>query len=205
VLPAPDVLDWTLPEGRVCLICDDGTSLASALAHALTARGWRVALWSPVESEEQISASLAAVTGKHGPIAAYIHLTPPDAGERFSARDEALLRHAFLMAKHLKASLVESAQAGAAVFMAVTRMDGALGLTGNGSAVSGGVFGLTKTLALEWRGTGAAGVFCRAVDLAPALDVERAVALLLAELDDSNRQLVEVGWRESGRVTLSAE
>lgn len=205
MLPAPDALDWALPEGHVCLLCDDGTSLAATLAHALTAHGWRVALWAPTDSAEQIPALLAAVTAAHGPIAAYIHLNPPDAGECFSARDEALLKHAFLMAKHLKAPLFEAAGRGDAAFMTITRMDGVLGLTGSGSAVAGGLFGLTKTLALEWREAGAHGVFCRAVDLAPTLDVDRAVALLLAELHDPNRQLVEVGWSESGRVTLSPE
>ncbi|MBN2002558.1 MAG: hypothetical protein JXA21_04310 [Anaerolineae bacterium] len=205
VLPAPDALDRALPEGHVCLLCGDDTPLTLVLTQALTSRGWRVVLWSPPESPEQIPLALASVAENHGPIAAYIHINPPDTGDCFSARDEALLKHTFLMAKYLKVSLFEAAQHGAAVFVAVTRMDGALGLTGNGSVVAGGLFGLVKTLALEWRAAGTQGVFCRAVDIAPTLDVDRAVATLLAELDDPNRRIVEVGWSETGRVTLSPD
>jgi len=194
-LPAPDFMDVVWPEGHVCLINDDGTSLPGLLSQALTARGWRVALWSPASD----AVPLSSIIETHGPVTAFIHLNPPGDGALFSATDEALLKRVFLLAGHLKATLTESAQREWAAFMTVTRLDGALGMTGCGSPVAGGLFGLTKTLALEWP-----DVYCRAVDLAPTLPVDRAVALILAELHDPNRRLVEVGWSETGRVTLEA-
>ncbi len=194
-LPAPDFLEIALPEGHVCLLTDDGTSLTAALTDALTARGWRVVVWAPASDPAQV----ASILETHGPAAAFIHLNPPGDSALFSAADEARLEHVFLLAGRLKTALTESAQRGWAAWLTVTRLDGALGLTGNSSPVAGGLFGLTKTLALEWP-----DVHCRAVDLAPDLPVERAVACLLAELHDPNRRLVEVGWSAAGRVTIEA-
>jgi len=194
-LPAPDFLEVVLPEDHVCLMTDDGTPLTAALTDALTARGWRVVVWPPVSDPAQ----MASILETHGPVAAFIHLNPPGDSALFSADDEARLKHVFLLAGRLKTTLTESAQQGWAAWMTVTRLDGALGLRGDGSPVAGGFFGLTKTLALEWP-----DVHCRAVDLAPDLPVERAIACLLAELHDPNRRLVEVGWSTVGRVTIEA-
>ncbi len=192
-LPAPDFLEVAPPEGHICLIGDDGTPLVAAVAEALTARGWRVVAWSPASDPAQI----ASILETHGPVAVFIHLNPPGDGALFSAADEARLKQIFLLAGRLKTTLTESAQRGWAAWLTVTRLDGALGLTGGGGPVAGGYFGLTKTLALEWP-----DVHCRAVDLAPELSVERAVACILAELHDPNRRLVEVGWSAAGRVTI---
>ena len=51
--------------------------------------------------------------------------------------------------------------------------------------VSGGLFGLTKTLNLEWD-----DVFCRAVDLQPEMDPELAAKYIVAELSDPNRLIM---------------
>ena len=147
---------------------------------------------------------LADIAAQHGPVAAYIHINPPGTGDYFSARDQALLKHTFLMAKHLQAPLTQAARQGYAAFITVTRLDGMLGLADGGSPVAGGLFGLTKTLALEWGAGGPQSVFCRAVDLAPDLDTPHAIQHILAELHDPNRHPVEVGWNAQGRVTLVA-
>ena len=56
---------------------------------------------------------------------------------------------------------------------------------------------MTKSLRLEWP-----EVFCRAVDLDPALAPEIAAEALVAELLDPDRLTAEVGWGPRGRVTL---
>ncbi len=201
-LPAPDSLELALPQGRICLVAGDSIPLTSALTEALTARSWRVALWQSVPNEVQMQQQLADITETHGPVAAFIHLNPPNTDGYFSARDEALLKQTFLMAKHLKVPLTEAAQQGYAAFMTVARLDGALALTGGGSSIAGGLFGLTKTLALEWHTAQPRGVFCRAVDIAPDFEINQTVQAILAELHDPNRRLVEVGWSKRGRVTL---
>ena len=200
-LPAPDFLELTFPPDHCCLI--SGTEpLSQALAEALTAHGWNVALWQPTSNEAEIQQQLATLTAAHGPVAAFIHLHPPSPGTYFSAADETSLKQSFLLAKHLQAALTAAARQGYAAFVTVTRLDGALGLTGHGSPVAGGLFGLTKTLALEWRTAGPHGVFCRAVDIAPAFNPQLTIQTIIAELHDPHRRLVEVGWSNRGRVTL---
>ena len=87
-------------------------------------------------------------------------------------------------------------------FVAVTHMDGEFGLTASGGfgPVNGSLFGLVKTLNLEWD-----KVFCRAIDISPDVDAETAVDAILAELHDPNRLISEVGYSRKGRFTLVVE
>lgn len=153
---------------------------------------------------------LASVVDAYGQVGAFVHLSPVcyrNDGTLFGSGDVvdeaamAILKHIFLLAKHLQPMLTDP-MVGRASFMTVMRLDGRLGLGAGtaGSAVEGGFFGLTKTLALEWP-----GVFCRAVDICSELDVPSAVQAILAELHDPNRLITEVGINAAGRVTLTAE
>lgn len=225
LLPAPDVLDFTIPEGYVALVTDDGTAVAPALAQALLDRNWPVVVMRLPEavipavqplpqgansvslqdlSESALQACLAEVAEKYGPVAAFIYLEPTGendpSGVRFSELEKSLVKLAFLAAKHLKGSINQAAALGRSVFMTVTRLDGAFGLGEDGdyTPVIGGLFGLVKTLNLEWD-----AVFCRAVDLSPALSVDRAVDCILAELCDPNRLITEVGYTLDERSTLA--
>ena len=91
---------------------------------------------------------------------------------------------------------------GRSAFLTVTRLDGEFGLRPDSSfdPVAGGLSGLVKSLNLEWE-----AVFCRALDLNPALAPAEAARLILAEMDDPDRLLVEVGYPgPDRRVTLVA-
>jgi acyl carrier protein len=230
ILPAPDTLDFILPDGHVCLISDDGTPVTPALAQALMDKGWPVVvLRFPVEivpgrqplpegamnvdvaelSETALQAGLAQVASQYGPVAIFIHLTQAGQsaeqisrdtnGLGFMEADKSLVKMVFLAAKHLKPALNEAAEKGRAAFMTVTRLDGEFGLSelADFTPINGGLFGLVKTLNLEWD-----AVFCRAVDLSPDLDTERVVACILAELEDPNRLVTEVGYTQNERSTL---
>ncbi|KAA9151255.1 SDR family NAD(P)-dependent oxidoreductase [Amycolatopsis acidicola] len=82
-------------------------------------------------------------------------------------------------------------------FVTLTRLDGELGWSGTrepAEALVGGVGGLVKTLAAE-----APQLFCRAVDLHPALPLDA----LLDELDDAATDTLEVGVdAEGNRCTV---
>ena len=111
------------------------------------------------------------------------------------------LAHAVLLAKHLRTPLVEAAADGTrAGFVAVTRLDGALGYAGSGGeperAAAGGVTGLVKSLALE-----APELFCRTVDLAPELTEEEAGACVAGEIADAAVDVYEVARHPAGRRT----
>ena len=220
-LPAPDAQEIAV-DGAVCLISDDGTATAAHLAGELAARGWRVVVMRPPAafapanphleglaqlqlpdlSEDSLKMALAGVSAQYGGIGAFIHLNPVARGGLFAEADKAMVKYAFLMAKHLKPYLTSGNGTGRKSFVAVTRLDGRLG-TGAGvpfGLIAGGLFGLIKTLSLEWQ-----TVFCRAVDLVPDMDDASAAQHVLAELYDPNRLVTEVAYGPDGRMTLIAD
>ncbi len=211
-LPMPDFLAYMLPPSHTCLLTDDGTEVTTLVAQSLVARGWHVTVLSFPQSVVAMQAALPAgvarvqlaalgeehlvevLTAVSPKIGTFIHLHPAQADTA------TILKQVFFIAKHLKATLTETAQQHArASFVTVARMDGSLGMDGEipFDPIDGGLFGLTKTLNLEW-----SQVFCRAVDLHPGFTPEQAAAYVLAELYDPNRLIVEVGYGNQGRVTL---
>jgi len=227
-LPMPDQIDFNLPAGHSCLIVDDGTDLTACLVEQLVQRDWPVVVLRLPQSiipgrqalpagvqlvtletldEEHLAAGLNEATHRHGPVAVFIQLQPScedchDDGIHFTEHNRLILKEAFLAAKHLKNSLNQAARQGRAAFMTVVRMDGEFGLGdfSDFDPISGGLFGLVKSLNLEWE-----SVFCRAVDLNPEIAADKAVAFILAELMDPNRMVVEVGYSANGRATLALE
>jgi NAD(P)-dependent dehydrogenase (short-subunit alcohol dehydrogenase family) len=228
LLPTPDWMELHLPELPVCVLTHDGSEMTAALAKKLLAEGWQVvilifpafiattsAALPPTTyqfvldnlEEEHLAQRLAEIRQKVGPVSLFIHLDgKKTSGEGdhlvFLPADRTLLKHTFLTAKHLKEDLERSAGMGFAAFMVVTHLDGELATAqqGNIAPVSAGLYGLVKTLSQEWE-----NVFCRAVDLDPALDAERAASLVFTELHDPNRFILEVGYNAAGRLTLSVE
>ncbi len=228
ILPQPNSLDFNLPEGHVCLLTDDGTPNTPALAQILLERGWPVVvLRFPSQlvasnqmlppqasvvtmkdtSEASLKDCLAEVAHTYGSVAVLVHLAPAShpaeaPSVAFPETEKSLIRLVFLMAKHLKASLNAAAENGRAAFVTVTHLDGEFGV-GQGTEyapIGGELFGLVKTLNLEWE-----SVFCRAIDLIPSLDTAQAVNCILAELHDPNRLVTEVGYTMTERSTLVVE
>ncbi|WP_318199232.1 polyketide synthase [Streptomyces sp. SCL15-4] len=218
-LPAPDTCDTLFPDAPRALLVDDGSALATTLGNALHLRGWRVhrlglpgttasgggrtlADWG----ETALTAGLRAVSHPDGPP----HLVLQPVGRDTDTTAEiviARLQHSVLLAKHVCPALNDTVRTGSrAAFLTVTRLDGALGHRGSGgdaiAALAGGLAGLVKTVALE-----APALFCRAVDLDPALTDEEATASFLAELTDTATDVRESGHDRVGRRTtaLSAE
>ena len=225
ILPQADILQFEFPEDHVCLITDDGTLTTVNLAKDLSERGWKVVVMSypksiisyqeklpngikrielTAMSEEQLENTLDEIAHQEGTIAAFIHLNPlPGAdGGFYNKADKAILKHVFFTAKHLKETLNSAADKARSVFMTVSHLDGEFGLGGNGSydPIAGGLIGLVKTLSLEWE-----HVFCRALDVSPALDPQRTAKVIISELFDPNRLFVEVAHNESERSTLVVE
>ena len=194
------------------MLSDDGSPLTSELARKLTSQGWLVVVISFLQSpnseslppevnrvviefdEAQLQRQLETITSKYGSIAAMIHLHPSLPN---TDREHDMLKQLFLMAKHLKKSLNEAAKKGNSCFMTVASGNGKLGSQAGFSAVTGGLFGLTKALRWEWQ-----SVFCRAIDLSTDLDTATSVRHIIAELHDPNRLITEVGYSSEGRSTL---
>ncbi|WP_414624207.1 beta-ketoacyl synthase N-terminal-like domain-containing protein [Calothrix sp. CCY 0018] len=213
-LPPPDKLEFDLPANHICLLTDDGSQLTCELAQSLQHQGWKVvvlcfpqlatksSLPQGIErvmlqngSDEQIKTQLAEIQANYGQIATFMHLNPSE------HQDAAIIKQVFFLAKHLKNSLTKAAKLGRSCFITVTRLDGELGCSGKGdiNPVSGGLFGLTKSLRWEWQ-----SVFCRAIDINPELDNTTATQHIIAELHDPNRLITEVGYG-ARRITVSSE
>jgi hypothetical protein len=225
-LPQPDWLEFNLQKDQICLITDDGTDATKRLVERLSKEDWKIVVMQyPQEiiknqskfpnnvsrvvlhdmSEDHLQTRLKEMSSSEGKIAVYIHLTPPESNLNTTDEEDtadfrkALLKHTFLMAKHLKTPLNEAAKNGRGVFMTVTHLDGEFGLGQDAEyqPVEGGLAGLVKTLNLEWQ-----AVFCRAVDLNPTLEPEQMTDYIIAELFDPNRLMTEVGYTIKGRQTL---
>jgi hypothetical protein len=157
-------------------------------------------------SEEQLQQQLRVICDTYGSIGAFIHLHPqgelPKDTVSYPKSEKSILKYVFLLAKHLKRSLNQAARTGRSCFLTVARLDGEFGLGAriDFSVISGGLFGLTKTLNLEW-----SEVFCRAVDLSPELNAETRAQCIMSELHDPNSLIQEVGYNLLGRVTLACE
>ncbi|MEH2460608.1 beta-ketoacyl synthase N-terminal-like domain-containing protein [Nostoc sp.] len=227
-LPQPDYLDFKLPEGHIGLITDDGSLTTYKLAESLIEKGWKVVVISFPQSliaqqaplptgvtrvtlanlsEEHLQQQLQAIASHCGAIGAFIHLHPMFVSNHtgsisYNEQEKALVKHVFLMAKHLKPSLNEAARHGRSCFCTVAHLDGAFGLEYkvNFGAIGAGLFGLTKTLRWEWP-----KVFTRAIDLSPRLDAKQSVQNIIAELHDPNLYISEVGYGSQGRVTIIAD
>jgi acyl carrier protein len=217
-LPAPDFLEFSFPAGAVALVTDDGSTVTATLVQELLQRGvqpvvlsfplslvpGRAALPASVQrlelqdmSEAHLAQQLSSIA-QIGPIAAFFHLHPalPNHQTLYLETERQIVKQVFFMAKHLKPTL---AQPGGR-FYTVARMDGAFGFENHDyGAIAAGLFGLTKTLNMEWNAT-----TCRALDLSPAFSPEQATQCILAELYDPDRRLVEVAYGSQGRTTLIA-
>ena len=204
-------------EGYICLLTDDGSPLTVKFAQSLVEQGWKVVVLSFPESiikerlplprginrlvladmsEEHLQQQLGAIAKNYGAIGAFIHLSPLTTT---TSTAKAILKQVFLIAKYLKNSLNVAAKQGRSWFVTVSRLDGQLGVgeKTNFNPINGGLFGLTKTLNLEWE-----KVFCRAIDISPNLETGTAARSIIAELYDPNCLIAEVGYSSQGRVTL---
>ncbi|MBL1102118.1 type I polyketide synthase [Streptomyces coffeae] len=217
-LPTPDKLVDAYPKGAVALVVDDGSELVAALNEQLVEAGLRVhtlrlpgvpergkeargakqhALrdWRVTELVARVEEILGDGDGKG------VSLVVDVAVEATGSWADGVRRlaHSLLVAKHMIEPLAKAAADGRAGFVTVTRLDGAFGSTGVDEELvpASGVTGLVKTMAIE-----EPGVFCRALDLAPALDADSAARLVLAEAYDAAAEPTQVGLDGTRRVGL---
>ncbi|AKG23070.1 type I polyketide synthase [Calothrix sp. 336/3] len=224
-LPPPDFWEFSLPEGYIALITDDGSFTTTKLAELMQKRGWKVVVLnfppslvpskSPLPvgvsrvtledmSETHLQGKLEAIATQYGKVGTFIHLHPvfpvDTKGEvTYYPQEKAIVKQVFFLAKHLKKDLNAAASVGHSNFCTVAHLDGCFGLgkmTKYG-AIGAGLFGLTKTLIWEWM-----KVSCRAIDISPDIALEDAAKHIFAEIHDPNRYLTEVAYGSQGRVTL---
>jgi acyl transferase domain-containing protein/NAD(P)-dependent dehydrogenase (short-subunit alcohol dehydrogenase family) len=113
--------------------------------------------------------------------------------------DEAFLQHALFGLQHVGPALRAAGSQGGALFVTVSRLDGAFGLVdldAGRDPFDGGLAGLAKTVGQEWP-----DVHCKALDLADDFaDSDQAAAALVEEMFCSGP--VEVGLARGRQSTL---
>jgi acyl transferase domain-containing protein/NAD(P)-dependent dehydrogenase (short-subunit alcohol dehydrogenase family)/acyl carrier protein len=222
--PAPKARRQAKPEyfpGRVCLITDDETGIASGIADELNRAGERALLLrhSPdatiaagnvfttdLTDPAAVESLIGAIRHQHGAVGGVIHLLPLRANGNFGKynlaewRDAVRLdvRSLYLLARAAESDLKKTGRAGGALFAAVTARGGEFGLRSNGplSPTHFAVADFTKTLALEFT-----GVLCKVVDL----DATDPIAILRQKLLDeltSPDDTLQVGLPGDRRLTV---
>ena len=208
--------------GRVSLITDDETGLASALADELNRNGEHALLLrhSPdatlsagavfttdLTDPAQVEPLLTTIRQQYNrPIGAIIHLLPlraaqPALQSTFTEwRDLVRLdvRSLYVLARVTENDLKQTGRAGGALFAAITARGGAFGLQPNGpfSPTHFAVADFTKTLALEFT-----GVLCKVVDLDPTDPNPILRQKLIDELTSPDDTL-QVGLPGDRRLTV---
>lgn len=194
-----------LKEGRKVAVLSLPTSVLAAKANLPTG----IERFTLAEaSDVNIQSTLQNIVKTQGEIGAFIHLHPH---LRFSsgnfaqhfATEKAIVKTVFFAAKHIADSLQTLGKTyHRASFLTVTQLDGAFGTQNDGktSIVGGGLFGMTKSLNIEW-----SSVFCRAVDLSPNFEAEEAAKLVMSEMHDPDATIVEVCHNSNGRFTLTTQ
>lgn len=215
-ISTPELLETEAPADRPVVIVDSGfdanvtRDLASKLGRRAVVlhfgtvnnlRGVNSVRLSD-NSEASLTSALEEVERNFGTIGGFVFQTGGKTdGDTVSKAREGLAGWCLMAAKHVKESLHRPIVDGRCFFMCVTRMDGCLGLAGTENiddtlkaSESGRVFGLVKTLGLEWP-----SVFVRAVDVHADTPANTCASLILDEMSCADSTLREVGYDLSGR------
>ncbi|MEK7233025.1 MAG: SDR family NAD(P)-dependent oxidoreductase [Elusimicrobiota bacterium] len=162
------------------------SGLDAAIVRELQAKGYKAEIVS-VDEPRSLPAELGALIVV-APARPASKLCP------WTAESESWLKKAFLLVQAAGRSFSDRGTRG--LVMTVTRLDGALGLEGgkDQDPAFGGIAGLMKTAAREWKSV------CRAIDVDPALSLDTAAKLLTKEMSFDGP--VEAGLSESGLKTI---
>lgn len=214
ILPQPDILVGTLEAGESWLVISDGSTLAAKVMAGLLARNIRLAVLGssgtshanlvyqadlPNGDPEAFAHKLSSAKQALGKVDGLVFFQPqmPN-GEMFPEAGRTSIEMAFLTARAVQPDLVLGRETGRSSFVTVSRLDGALGLSGSSTtgAIDAGMAGLVRTLSQEWP-----DVYCRAVDLSPEIEEAIAARAVMVELEDADVAIIEVGITKDGRQT----
>ncbi len=173
-----------LQPGALIWIASDDEELSRALDQLLRARGYHprcLPIADLCRLERPATLGALVIAASRRPVEA------------------ALLKHALFSLQHVGPALRAAGQQGGALFVTVSRLDGAFGLEdldGGRDPIDGGLAGLAKTAGHEWP-----DVHCKAIDLAGDFtDANEAAAALIEEMFRSGP--AEVGLARGQQRTL---
>ena len=208
--------------GRVVLMTDDETGIASAVAESMQTTGDRVLLvrhspGSTIHAEgvyatdltdaAQVETMMGAVRSSYGSIGAVIHLLPLGSAKPFEQlafsewRDQVRqdVRSLYLLAKYAEPDLKRAGKANGALFAVVTGRGGEFGLGSNShpAATHFAAADFVKTLALEFD-----EVLCKVIDVDPS-DPVAILRQKLAEELAAFEDVLQVGLPGDLRLSVA--
>ena len=170
--------------GTVVIVRDD-SGVAEILADKMNGMGYAarlVGLPEPDESTvEQMFTDVLADANQ--PLTGFVYVASHRDSSSLLAADEiTALKSVFLCAKYFTRAFVSGADNG--FFVSAARIDGRLGLGSQGSAVQGGLFGLHKSLTIEWHDLplNTRTILSKAVDVAGDVPPELAADDIIEEI-----------------------
>ena len=175
----------TLVESGLVIIVHDDNSVAELVSEKMGRRGYTTHLVALPQADEsvveQLFATACATTDQ--PLAGFVYISPnTDPGSLFPTEEIDALKSVFLCAKYFTRSFVGGQ--GHGFFISAARMDGHLGLNSGDRVVQGGLFGLHKSLNVEWHDLplNTHAIVSKAIDLAQDLPDEKAADYLMEEI-----------------------
>jgi acyl transferase domain-containing protein/NAD(P)-dependent dehydrogenase (short-subunit alcohol dehydrogenase family) len=177
----------TITGDKKVFVTEDNTGLSEEITEALAKRGIKTV---------RISLDILKYKKQLPAAAGLIIVQNPE-----SHQMDQDLKDAFALTKYLAPNLVDSANEGGAVFATVTRLDGAFAFRRRqtGAPVQGGLAGLAKTAAIEWK-----NVCCHAIDIDPDWADTREIATTVVK-EIMSPGPIEIGLDAGFRGTLSLE
>jgi len=196
------------------IINADNDGVASYVAKQLLSMGYEIAIitmpqialskakdylvYSLVsDGEDAIADTFEKITSESNqPLAGFIHIGSKekknsDEAGLFPKSETNILKTVFLCAKYF----VQANRHESSFFVSAVRIDGGLGLSSGNNIVQGGLFGLHKSLAIEWEEQ----MLSKAVDLASEFTSEMTAKHLIEEIFDTGYAHIEVGRNAEGR------
>ncbi|SEA74634.1 polyketide-type polyunsaturated fatty acid synthase PfaA [Desulfuromusa kysingii] len=177
------VKEFSFPAGAEVWITDDGSSLADAVCSRLTGRQL---IPRKIKVSEVDKISLPAT------LAGLVILAP------LSGASDQFYRDSFRLLQKVAVALQTSSNDGGSFLVTVSRVNGYFGLgtaeTIN-DALSGGLAGLSKTVALEWP-----AIHCKALDLAMGMEILSTATAIVDEI--FHLSPIEVGISTQGLHAL---
>lgn len=226
-LTEPDKMLSVFGENSLWVVMDDGEGVGEKLADEIRRQGSKaVRIAFPEDfppsdrattgttdrleiagwNEKHCKAVLSEIRKKYGPVSGFVYIYPfqtsatKSISDLFRKEEHLAVRPAFWFAKHLRSFTPPGSETDRLSFIAVSRMDGSVGLGGNKpfSIFGGSLAGLTRSLRREWP-----DVFCRFIDIEPGISAEDAAGMVMKEITDPDRNLGETGYDSRGnRCTL---
>ncbi|PAJ72188.1 hypothetical protein CJF42_22585, partial [Pseudoalteromonas sp. NBT06-2] len=208
-------------KGANALVVNDGSDTSVELSESLINSGWNVTVlnpsWVNAQSNKALPSAvneiaissvdekqISEIISTNAQLDSVIYLHPESTIENivYPQTSKQGLELAFILAKLCN---VKAAKVARASFIVLTQQGGQIGFESNDvtvDLVQGGLNGLVKTLSHEWS---EAGVFCRAIDVVSTMSAENVANIITDELADVDAVLSEVGYDETGRLTLIGE